>query len=98
MISLICQKNDIFRSTFLGCRVILTDGVASSVDQERILTAVRSFGNFTSENDPHCEHDFAMFEVNGERYFFKIDYLDKNYEFFQEDGRRVITIGCACEY
>lgn len=77
---------------------MMTAGVADSEDQAQILAAVKSFHKFTEDNDPYGEHDFAFFEVNGEKFFFKFDYYDSNYEFFQEDGNRVLTIGRADEY
>lgn len=94
----IAQTNDLLRKTLSGCRMMLTAGVADSEDQAQILAAVKSFHQFTEDNDPYGEHDFAFFEVNGEKFFFKFDYYDSNYEFFQEDGNRVLTIGRADEY
>lgn len=94
----IAQKNDQFRKTLSGFQVMLTAGVADSVYQAKILGVVRSFDGFTKGNDPYGEHDFAFFEVGGSKYFFKFDYFDSNYEFFQEDGHRVLTIGRADEY
>lgn len=94
----IAQKNDLLRKTLSGCRVMLTAGVADNENQAQVLAAVKSFNRFTEDNDPYGEHDFAFFEVGGEKFFFKFDYYDSNYEFFQEDGNRVLTIGQANEY
>lgn len=94
----IAQKNDLLRKVLSGCQVMLTAGVADHENQMLILGAVRGFSLFTKDNDPYGEHDFAFFEVCGEKYFFKFDYYDSNYEFFQEDGNRVLTIGRADEY
>lgn len=69
-----------------------------------MLTAARQFKDFTRHNDPHGEHDCAFFQVDGERYFFKIDYYDKTMEFGSEDPAnpdvttRVLTIGTAADY
>jgi len=96
----IAKKNDLFRTTFfpfLG-KLIFTDSVASDPNRERIITAVREFNTFNEDNDPHGEHDFGRFTVEGEKFFWKIDYYDSNYEFFQEDGNRVLTIMRAEEY
>ena len=51
--------NDNFRSTFVGGQVVTTAGVAElAVDTKaRLLLAVHSFSEFTSDNDPHGEHD-----------------------------------------
>jgi hypothetical protein len=95
---LIAQKNDAFRKTFLGGRVLLTRSVNGSNDLIKIVEAVRKFSNFTPDNDPYGEHDFGKVEVNDESYFFKIDYFDENYEFFKEDGKRVLTIMHCSEY
>ena len=94
----ISQKNDLFRKMLSGCRVLLTTGVAEHENQMQILDAVRGFDQFTEDNDPYGEHDFAFFEICGEKFFFKFDYYDSNYEFFQEDGNRVLTIGYASDY
>ena len=68
--------NDNFRSTLNGGRVLMTAGVdALPLDTKaRVILAVQSFSNFTKENDPHGERDFGIFEIEGETYFFKIDY------------------------
>ena len=94
----IAQKNDQFRQTMTDCRVVLTQGVAQSKDRGAVIEAVRAFCKFTKDDDPYNEHDFAFLEVNGQRLFFKFDYYDASYEFFKEDGNRVLTIGQADEY
>lgn len=96
----IAQKNDTCRITFMFCRVVMTEGVAHSPGKEEVITAVRSFTPemFTPDNDPYGEHDFGQVEVNGTKYFWKFDYYDSNYEYFQEDGHRVLTIMRADEY
>jgi uncharacterized protein DUF3768 len=62
--------NDNFRSRFVGGRVLMTQGVNAlpSDTKARVLLAVQSFSAFTKENDPHGEHDFGSFEVEGETY------------------------------
>ena len=77
--------NDNFRSTFVGGQVVMTAGVnALPLDTKaRVLLAVQSFSNFTKDNDPHGEHDFGSFEIEGETYFLKIDYYDPRH------GRRL---------
>lgn len=94
----IAAKNDLCRTTFFFCKVLLTKGVANSSDKEAIITGVREFNNFNPDNDPYGEHDFGAIEVNGSKYFFKFDYYDSNYEFYQENGNRVLTIMKASEY
>ena len=50
-----------------------------------MLLAVQSFSNFTKDNDPHGEHDFGSFEIEGETYFFKIDYYALDMQAGSED-------------
>jgi Protein of unknown function (DUF3768) len=98
--------NDNFRSTFVGGQLLMTAGVnALPVDTKaRVLLAVQSFSNFTNDNDPHGEHDFGNFEIDGETYFWKIDYYDLDRRFGSEDPAdpektaRVLTIMRADEY
>jgi uncharacterized protein DUF3768 len=79
--------NDNFRSTFVGGRVLMTEGVnALPTDTKaRVLLAVQSFSNFTKDNDPHGEHDFGTFKIEGETYFFKIDYYALDMDGGSED-------------
>jgi hypothetical protein len=71
--------NDNFRSTFVGGRVLMTQGVnALPIDTKaRVILAVQHFGQFSADNDPHLEHDFGSFEVEGETYFWKIDLYEE---------------------
>jgi hypothetical protein len=98
--------NDNFRSTFVGGQVVMTQGVdALPIDTKaRVLLAVQSFSNFTKDNDPHREHDFGNFKVEGETYFFKVDYYALDMEAGAEEPAdpnvttRVLTIMRADEY
>ena len=98
--------NDNFRSTFVGGQVVMTQGVGElPLDiKARVIIAVRSFDQFTDDNDPHREHDFGNIEIEGERYFWKIDYyaLDMNggseNPADPETTTRVLTIMRADEY
>jgi Protein of unknown function (DUF3768) len=97
--------NDNFRRTFVGGRVVMTQGVAElPLDvRARLILAVQSFDKFTSDNDPHGEHDFGEIELGGDYYFFKIDYLTPDLKSGAENAAlpetvRVMTIMCADEY
>jgi hypothetical protein len=98
--------NDNFRSTFVGGQVVMTQGVnALPIDTKaRVLLAVQSFSNFTKDNDPHGEHDFGSIEIEGESYFFKVDYYALDMDGGSEDAAdptvttRVLTIMRADEY
>jgi len=69
-----------------------------------VLLAVQSFSNFTKDNDPHGEHDFGDFQIEGETYFWKIDYYALDMNGGSEDPAapektvRVLTIMRADEY
>jgi hypothetical protein len=98
--------NDNFRSTFVGGQVVMTQGVdALPIDTKaRVILAVQSFSNFTKDNDPHGEHDFGSFEIDGVTYFFKLDYYSLDMNGGSEDPAdpektaRVLTIMRADEY
>jgi hypothetical protein len=100
------ELNDAFRRSFSGGRVLLTRGVSllDEAEVRALLDAVRRFDAFSGDNDPHREHDFGAFEVNGERYFWKIDYYDPAGEFGSENPAdpavtlRVLTLMLASEY
>ncbi|MFD1510431.1 DUF3768 domain-containing protein [Lacimonas salitolerans] len=55
--------NDRARQSFTGCRVLITRGIAALGEAAvgEILAAVRSFDQFTADNDPYSEHDFGSF-------------------------------------
>ena len=98
--------NDAFRRTLHGGRVTMTSGVnALPADViVQALTMMREFTGFTSDNDPHQEHDFGNFEIKGQKFFWKIDYYDTGMEFGSEDPAdpaqttRVLTLMLAQEY
>jgi hypothetical protein len=98
--------NDNFRRTFTGGQVYLTCGVAALEARKKaqVLEAVRTFTLFNEGNDPHGEHDFASIEVDGENYFFKIDYYDTDIRYGSDDPsdpsctKRIMTIMLASEY
>jgi hypothetical protein len=97
--------NDNFRSTFVGGRVLMTHTVSElPIDtQARLILAVQSFAAFTQDNDPHGEHDFGEIELEGETYFFKIDYYAPDLRSGVDDASlpetaRVLTIMRADEY
>src|SRR6516162_8067014 len=81
--------NDAFRThPFIGARLsedelVITSGVADHGNDfiDRAVNAVRQFSNFTGDNDPHGEHDFGSFELDGIKLFWKIDYYDQNLEY-----------------
>ena len=98
--------NDAFRTTFQGGKVTVTATIAAMNEgkQADIFTTVKTFSDFTPDNDPHGEHDFGSFELDGEKFFWKIDYYDPALEYGSEDPSdplittRVLTIMLASEY
>ena len=98
--------NDNFRRSFIGGRVMLTRGINAKLadDVANILSEVRTFNNFTEDNDPYNEHDFGSFDYKGDKIFFKIDYYDENLKYASENPAdstktiRVMTVMLASEY
>jgi len=100
------ELNDAFRQSFIGGRVLVTPGVRSLplATNALLLERVRTFTQFNPDNDPHQEHDFGSIEIEGDNYFWKIDYDDSIMVGGSEDptgpGKttRVLTIMRADEY
>ena len=98
--------NDNFRSTFVGGQVLVTAGVSElPMDvKANALLMVKSFNEFTRDNDPYGEHDFGFFEIAGDTFYWKIDYYDADCQHGSEDPSdpqkttRVLTIMLASEY
>jgi hypothetical protein len=98
--------NDNFRSTFIGGRVVITRGVDElPLDiKARVLLAVQTFDKFDGDNDPHHEHDFGIFQIEGTTYYFKLDYYSLDMQGGSEDPAdpemtaRVMTIMRSDEY
>jgi Protein of unknown function (DUF3768) len=100
------ELNDAFRNSFVGGKVMLTQGVdgLSDSDKTALLAKVRAFDDFSGDNDPYHEHDFVSVEHDGTTYFGKIDYYDAEMTMGSEDPAdplltaRVLTIMRADEY
>jgi hypothetical protein len=47
--------------TLAGGKVVMTPGVAELLEERltQVLKRVRRFDEFTSDNDPHSDHDFG---------------------------------------
>jgi Protein of unknown function (DUF3768) len=110
----IAEQNDAFRAQLtrlpawtaprIPGRHVLTRGIASLGPDRvlRILRGVEAFASFTNANDPHDEHDFGIFEDDGDRILWKVDYYaDDSMTFGAEnpaESYRVLTIMFAHEY
>ncbi|NKX68277.1 DUF3768 domain-containing protein (plasmid) [Labrenzia sp. 5N] len=107
------ELNDLLRTTGHDGHIHITRGIATLTGYAlpSILNAVRSFSDFTPDNDPHGEHDFGSVTVAGHHVFWKIDYYAPNIDGELDcDGRasedpsnpdktiRVLTIMLAEEY
>lgn len=98
--------NDELRGNLSRGTAVMTIGVAALGPElvERVVRAVATFDDFCTANDPHSEHDFGAFDVDGHRLFFKIDYYDRKLERHSPDPadpsvtERVITLMLAEEY
>jgi hypothetical protein len=105
--------NDAFRTSTdtIGARLalgdlVITRGVAAQGCQfvSRAVEAVRTFADFTPDNDPHGEHDFGAFDLDGKRLNWKVDYFDRAMKWGSPDPadpsvtRRLVTILLAEEY
>ena len=104
----IALLNDEARQGLLprSTKVLLTRVVAALPEDvlAHLRCAVASFDDFTEDNDPYGERDFGAVELEGERYFWKIDYYDRSLRFSPHDPintsetMRVLTIMHASEY
>jgi hypothetical protein len=104
--SKIAARNDALRRTFQGGRVMMTASVQALPESTvaHALSAMRAFTAFDASNDPHGEHDFGRFIVDGETFIFKIDYYDRSMEFGSDDSvdpaqmTRVLTLMLPSDY
>jgi hypothetical protein len=104
--SRLSNLNDVLRQTFQGGKIMKTASVAALAPdtQARVLQAMRMFSDFNEDNDPHGEHDCALFDVDGESFMFKIDYYDADMEYGSEDPTdpakttRVLTLMLPSDY
>ena len=70
----------------------------------KVMALVRSFEDFTPDNDPWGEHDFGALTVEGRKVFWKIDYYDPTLTMGSEDPSdesktcRVLTVMLAEDY
>lgn len=101
------RLNDLLRVHHYGGRVMMTQGVASlnPLDQIDVLDSLAEFNNFTEDNDPYKEHDYATFDVeHGGTYQFKIDYYDNDIKYHSPDNAdpsvttRIMIITTPSEY
>ena len=96
---------ELFVTGILGSKV-LTPMVANLPHEKQIelFRKIAFFTNFDPENDPHGERDFEAVDLDGEKYFWKIDLYALEMMHGSEDPldltktRRVLTIMHCSEY
>jgi hypothetical protein len=104
--SRIRDLNDQLRRSLSGGVLVMTAGVIAlgAKRQMAILSAIAAFDAFDPDNDPYGEHDFGALAVDGNRTFFKIDYLDRSLTGHSPDPAdpsvtaRVLTVMLGEEY
>ena len=102
----IALLNDAFRRTFAGGKVTMTAGVYALPDMVKAaaLQKAATFDEFNEDNDPYGEHDFGSFELCGRKFFWKIEYYDRDMQYGSADPSdptkttRVMTVMLASEY
>jgi hypothetical protein len=76
----IADLNDKFRKSLVtGGRTYMTAGVNTKGPEfvSKALAKVIAFDDFNADNDPHGEHDFGSFDLEGEKLFWKIDLYER---------------------
>jgi hypothetical protein len=105
-VSRIRDLNDQLRRSLTGGVLVMTKDIIAlgAKRQMTILSAIAAFDSFDPENDPYGERDFGALTVDGERIFFKIDYLDRSLTGHSPDPAdpsitaRVLTVMLAEDY
>jgi hypothetical protein len=100
------ELNDEARRYLTDGEILVSCGISDLPYEEQgaILEAVRTFEDFTPQNDPYGEHDFGAFERNGRRIFWKIECCDRETHFASPDPadpavtRRIVNVMLAEEY
>lgn len=98
--------NDQLRTSLDGCQVVITHAVAHHAPgfALRATACVQAHIDFPEGDDPHGEHDFGAFDLDGHRMFWKIDHYDKDMVYSAEDPTdrantvSVLTIMFASDY
>ncbi|WP_299844113.1 DUF3768 domain-containing protein [uncultured Roseovarius sp.] len=101
------ELNDRFRTSGLGNGTMLVTSGVQAEGSEFVVAAVdavRTFSDFSSDNDPWAEHDYGAVEIAGHKVFFKVDCYDPTCTQGSENPanealtHRVLTIMLASEY
>jgi hypothetical protein len=106
------DQNDRFRAldAAIPGRVFFTPGVQALVMEEDdaqatcLMALIKAFDDFSTDNDPHGEHDFGNLTYKDQKLFWKIDLYDALFQCGSEEPanlaktRRVLTIMLPQEY
>lgn len=98
------NKNDFLRQNLVYLtrygELCLSQMVSRLSEEKRheLLKKVSDFSDFNEDNDPYKEHDFGAVEQDGERYFFKFEYLSQDNNHFSQVGKRRLHVMKASEY
>ena len=46
--------------------------------QHKVFQKIQAYKDWDSGNDPYGEHDFGVVDADSERFYFKIDYWNKD--------------------
>lgn len=98
--------NDAFRTSMSGGRVLITAGVNARGPAfvAEALAAIRTFDAWSTDIDPHGEHDMVRVTIDGAIVWAKLDYYDAAMRFGSEDPSdpekttRVLTVLFPEEY
>lgn len=104
----VAEDNDDFRSGFArgNGKISLSLGVqALNLEKQvELLGKVRAYNKFNADNDPYGEHDFGSVNLDGDLYFWKIDYYNPDMCTFcdpyveENQPVRVLTLMLSSEY
>ena len=105
--AMIAQLNDQFRRGDRTLGIFNATASVASLPPDRLAAltkAIADFDDFTPDNNPYGEHDLGFIELDGDRYIWKIDYLDRDLKYLSRDPAdprlttRVLMIMFANEY
>ncbi|MDF1769456.1 DUF3768 domain-containing protein [Maricaulis sp.] len=102
----IAQLNDDLRTNGTGGRILITAGINAKGKAfiAKAVLGLKTYTNFSEDNDPYHEHDFGALAIEGEKLFWKIDYYNLTLDAGSEDPAdpkvttRVLTLMLASEY
>jgi len=95
----IAERNDALRASIPRIAppnlLVMTGGISSLAVEhvDVIMEKVKTFDDFSKDNDPHKEHDFGAFTFHNSKVMWKID------DYAGHDGfELVLTVMLAEEY